>query len=72
MNLQQRIESAIDDFAAEHPEWDTSITGYEIAPSKRGRGPGLSVYVSTADGMGFEIPLQDGDQVAPLVGQPVH
>lgn len=69
MNLQQRIHERINDLEARHPGmFDLTVIALNVAPSKRGAGPGQSLYVSTADatGMGFELPLLPGDDVAAL------
>lgn len=69
MNLQQRIHERINDLEERHPGmFDLAVTGFSVAPSKRGAGPGQSLYVSTADasGIGFELPLLPGDDVAAL------
>ena len=67
MNLQQRIHERINDLDARHPgQFDLTITGQAIAPSKRGAGPGRSVYVTTVSGIGFELPLLPGDDFAAL------
>lgn len=72
MTLRERIDAAIAEFHARHPEWSTTIVEHAVALSNRGRGPGTSVYVMTADGVGFEVVLQDGDSVADALGERVH
>ena len=72
MTLDERIQAAIADFSALHPDWDVTIVERSVAPSRRGRGPGWSVYVLTADGVGFEVVLLAGDHVAEALGAAEH
>lgn len=67
MNLQQRIHERINDLEERHPgQFDLTVSGFREGPSKRLTG--RSLYVSTVDasGIGFEIPLLPGDDVAAL------
>ena len=67
MNLQQRVHECINDLHSRHPDaFDLTVTGYKVGPSRK--GPGQSLYVSTADasGIGFELPLLRGDDPAAL------
>jgi hypothetical protein len=70
--LQQRIDAEIAVFHERHPEWDVTIVGVDVGLSKRGRGPGTSAYVATADGMHFEVELQPGDDMTSVLGAPMH
>ena len=60
--LRQRIAAAIAEFNERHPGQDTRITAQEVHLSNRGRGPGLSAYVMTACGIGFEVRLDLGQE----------
>jgi hypothetical protein len=42
----------------------------EIGPASR--APGLALYVTIVDGVTFEVPLQEGDDLAELFGAAVH
>lgn len=65
MTLYARAIAQIDDFLSRHPDVEgvDRITGMVIDRSNRGDGPGNSLYLHTASGIGFEIVLQEGDDV---------
>ncbi|MGI4776600.1 MAG: hypothetical protein ACRYGA_00550 [Janthinobacterium lividum] len=63
MNMRQQIAAKIADFNSRHPGWDLTILGTEVKHSTRSHPPGLSLFVYTASGVGFEIPMQGGEKV---------
>lgn len=38
------------------------MTGSEVMPSNRGKGPGQSLYVHTVAGISFEAPIHPGNE----------
>ena len=65
MNMQQRIHERINCLKARHPgAFDLSVTGYQVGPARR--TDGLSLFVSTVSGVGFELPILPGDDVKAL------
>lgn len=63
MNMRQQIVAKIADFDSRHPGWDLTILGTEVKQSTRSHPPGLSLFVYTASGIGFEIPIKGSDKV---------
>lgn len=73
MSLRERIDAALAEFRALHPDWSTRIGATAVAPTTRFHGgEGLSLFITTADGTGFEFPLGEDDHVADALGAQVH
>jgi len=72
MRLEERIAETLEDFKAAgwRDNWDVTIVAQRISPASR--GPGLAVYTLIADGFTFETPIEPGDDVAAMLGQPLH
>ena len=58
-SIQARLLDELRDFDRRHPGWDLTILKVWIAPSRRGAGPGQSVYAYVADGFAFEVPVYE-------------
>jgi hypothetical protein len=72
MTLQERLDAQMAEFAELCPDWDLTVVSRSVQLSRMGRGPGTSLYLLTADGMGFEEPLRPDDDVAALLGQVIQ
>lgn len=75
MNLQQRIDETITKF--EREAWrdaphDTTVVAYRFALENRGAGPRRCVLVTIAEGMTFEVPLEEDEVIPELLGRPMH
>jgi hypothetical protein len=72
LTLQDRVANALADFKIEcwRDDWDVTVMWREIGPASR--APGLALYVTIVDGVTFEVPLQEGDDLAELFGAAVH
>ncbi len=73
MTLRERIDAAIAEFRALHPDWSAAIDTTTVAPTTPLHGgAGLSLFIVTRDGIGFEFPLGADDRVADALGAQVH
>lgn len=67
--LLERLQAQMEEFGELCPDWDLTVVSRSVQLSRRGCGPGTSLYLLTADGMTFEEPLRPDDDVVALLGQ---